>query len=127
MSIRLQIIIFICMVIAIVYILRLISTKLMEFKIGLGWILGCVCVMILAVFPNLLVSLSNLLGIASPVNMLFLFGFLISLFMIFSMSLYIGQLTDKVKKLSQELAILRKDAYDRVNELKDSNNSTDSK
>jgi hypothetical protein len=83
--------------------------------------------MILAVFPNLLVSLSNLLGIASPVNMLFLFGFLISLFMIFSMSLYIGQLTDKVKKLSQELAILRKDAYDRVNELKDSNNSTDSK
>ncbi len=105
------------MVGVIVYIMTLIGRKRMDFKFGFGWIFVSICIIILGIFPNLLVAISNLLGIASPVNMLFLFGFLLSIFIIFSLSMTISELTDKVKKLSQELAILRRDTYDSLNRV----------
>jgi len=102
----------------IVHIGVLIAKKRMDFKFGLLWTLVDIIIMIFAIWPNLLVKASNLVGIASPVNMLFFFGLILAILIIFSLSMEISFLSDRVKKLSQELAILRKDSYDRVNEVK---------
>lgn len=117
MSFRLQVIILCCMFAVFLYIVNLMRKKAMDYKFALGWLVVVAIISVLAVFPALLARCSTLLGIASPVNMLFFLGFCLVVLLIFSLSITISKLTDKVKKLSQEIAIIRKDMYDRCNEL----------
>lgn len=112
MSLRLQIIVVVAMLFIILYIVWQIGKKKLDFKYGIGWLAMFIVVLILAIWPKLLDIISNVLGIASPVNMLFFFGFILSVMIIFSMSKMLGNLNSKVKKLSQELAILRKEVND---------------
>ena len=51
--------------------------------------------------------------------MLFFFGFCLSIVVIFTLSIALSNLTDKVKKMAQEIAIIRKDMYERYNSNKD--------
>lgn len=111
MNLRLQIILLGCMVLGVLFIVNLLRKKKLDFKFGLGWLLVIVCLMILVIFPKLLIIISRAMGIASPVNMLFFFGFCLAVVIIFSLSMTVSILADKVKKLSQEIAIIRKDMY----------------
>lgn len=118
MTLRLQIIILICMVLATIYIVNLIRKKRMDFRYALGWMFIILCISVLTIWPSLLDKLAGVLGIASPMNMLFFFGFIFAVMVIFSLSMTISHLADRVKKLSQEIAIIRKDMYDKYNSLK---------
>jgi len=115
MSIKLQILIIIVILLAMLYIIRHVRNKSMDFRYALLWLFVCICVLILTLFPKMLTALAKVLGIASPVNMLFFFGFCLSIVIIFTLSIALSNLTDKVKKLSQEIAIIRKDMYERYN------------
>lgn len=119
MALRIQIVLITCMILAIVYIVEKIRKKQLDFRYGIGWLIVIVCIMILSVWPVLLDKIAKIVGIASPMNMLFFFGFCFSVIIIFSLSMTISQLNDKVKKLSQEIAILRKDIYDSYNKCID--------
>lgn len=112
MTLRLQILLMVCMIFAMIYIVNLVRKKRMDFRYALGWLFIMLCISILTIWPVLLVKLSSLLGIASPTNMLFFFGFSFAVMVIFSLSMTISHLSDKVKKLSQEIAIIRKDMYE---------------
>jgi len=68
---------------------------------------------ILAFFPSIAIFLSGLLGIASPVNFVFLVIIFILMVKCFSLSIYLSQLNDKIKKLSQHIAINEKVKEDR--------------
>lgn len=118
MSVRLQIIIIVCMLSVLLYIFNLMRHKRLDFKFAIGWIFIEICIMALAVCPVILTKIAKLIGIASPVNMLFFFGFCFSVAIIFAMSMTISKLTDRVKKLSQEIAIIRKDMYDNFNDVR---------
>ena len=83
------------------------------------WRFVCLGVLILTIFPKLLTLLAKVLGIVSPVNMLFFLGFCFSIVIIFTLSIALSNLTDKVKKLAQEIAIIRKDMYERYNSNKE--------
>ena len=50
--------------------------------------------------------LDRMLGIQSPVNMIFFLGFLFSLMIIFSLTVTISRITAKVRKMAQEIAFL---------------------
>lgn len=120
MTLRLQIIILVCMLVAMLWIVNLMRKKKMDFRYALGWLFIIACISVLTIWPVLLNKLAAILGIASPMNMLFFFGFCFAVVVIFSLSVTISHLTDRVKKLAQEIAIMRKDMYDRYNEnLKD--------
>ena len=97
---------------ATIYIINLIRKKKMDFKYGLGWLFIALCIFIMTIWPSLLLIISNLLGIASPMNMLFFLGFCFAIVVIFNLSISISHLSDMVKKLSQEIAIVRKDMYE---------------
>ena len=118
MSVRLQITLIICLLIVAGYIIRLVKHKKIDFKYGLAWLLIELCVLVLVIWPVLLDKLSDKLGIASPMNMLFFFGFALTVVIIFSLSVSVSRLSDRVRKLSQEIAIIRKDMYDNYRELK---------
>lgn len=112
MNLKLQIIICAVVISFFVYVANLLRKKKIDFKYALGWIALSFIVLILTVFPDLLGYLSVVMGIATPVNMLFFFGFCLSLVMIFSLSISLSHANDRVKKLAQELAILKRTVYD---------------
>ena len=89
------------------------SKKNIDYKYGLGWSLVVIAVTVFAAFPGILEWLAKITGVIAPVNMLFFLGFVFSLAIIFSLSKTVSKLQDKVNKLSQELAILRKDTHDK--------------
>ncbi len=112
MSLKLQIILLSCMLAAMMFIVHMVHRKRMSFRYGLGWLFVVACLMILAAFPWILNNIAGFMGIASPMNTLFFFGFCFAIFLIFSLSITVSKQADRIKKLSQEIAILRKDSYD---------------
>lgn len=118
MTLRLRIALIVMLLFVAYKILHFIHKKIIDFKYALVWLFVDACVIVLTIFPFLLVKLSNLTGIANPTNMLFFFGFCLALVIIFSLSLSVSKLLDKVRKLSQEIAILRKDMYENCKQMK---------
>ena len=56
-------------------------------------------------------------AVGSTGDMLFFLGFCLSIVVIFSLSIAVSNLQDKVKKTAQEIAIIRKDMYDTYQKL----------
>ena len=112
MSPRLQVIIIMCMVIALVYIARRVAMKRLDFRFGIAWSFVMVVIMVFAIWPNLLLAVSHLLGIYDPVNMLAFVGLVLAIFAIFSLMMEVSKQGEQIKRLTQELAILRKDSHD---------------
>ena len=127
MSLRLQIIIIVCMVFALIFIIRRVATKKLDFKFGIAWSLVVMVLLIFGIWPSLLAKVSHVLGIYDPVNMLAFVGLILAIFAIFSLMMEMSKQGEQIKRLSQELGILRKDTYDAVNEKndKDSSNTVD--
>ena len=117
MTLRLQIMVIIFIVLAVLYIVNQLRKKKLDYRFGLGWLLIIFCILVLTVSPKLLSMLAGFLGIKLPINMLFFFGLCFIVILVFSMSMMISSLSDRVKKLSQEIAILRKDMYDNYQKL----------
>lgn len=113
MSLRIRVIVIVVMVIAICKIISLVSKKKIDYKYGFSWSLLAVAVSVLAIWPQILGWLAKVTGVVAPVNMLFFMGFIFSLAIIFSLSKTVSKLRDKVDKLTQELAILKKEANDK--------------
>ena len=117
MSLRLQIIIILCLILAGTYIVNQLRKKRLDYRFGLGWILILFCLLIFTIFPQILSLFTRILGVYLPINMLVFFGFCFAAMLLFSMSMTISSLSDRVKKLSQEIAIIRKDMYDNYRKL----------
>lgn len=112
LSNQLRIIIIVSMLLALIYIVGNIRRQKINFRYGIGWMVVAILIMLLAICPQILDLISYLLGIAVPVNMLFFMGFILVVIVIFSLSKSVSDLSEKVKQLSQELAIAKKDTYD---------------
>lgn len=109
MNTRLQVILLIFLMLAIIRIVRSVSKGRIDFKFGIGWISICCILLIMTMFPGILSWLSGLVGIEVPLNFLIILGILLIVWLVFKMTHTIAVLQDKVKRLSQEIAILRKD------------------
>lgn len=108
MTSKIQIIIAVIVLIGLIYIIGLIKKNRLELKYSLPWMAAAVMVLILALAPNIMNRLSYIVGIASPVNMIFFLGFLFSLIIILSLTVAISSASNGVKRLTQQLAILEK-------------------
>lgn len=109
MNIKIQLIIVIGMLIVLAFLVNLIRKKRLELRYALSWITVSIGIIILACFPKLLTWIAKLIGIASPINMLFFFGFLFSLAIILTLTLSVSRMSMKVKRLTQEVALLKKE------------------
>lgn len=109
MSVRSRIIISVLIVIGMICIVRTVKKRKIDLRYALVWLLVCVGILVFTVFPKLLELLSDCLGIATPVNMLFFIGFCLSLVILYTLSISTSRLSAKVKVLTQEMAILKYD------------------
>ena len=119
MNIRIQIIVAVIVLIALCVIVNMIRKKRLELRYALAWLIVGVGILILDCFPSLIDWLAHKLGIASPVNMLFFFGFCFSLMIIFVLTISISRMSIRLKQLAQELALYEKSNDDALTEGKE--------
>ena len=108
MNIRIQMIVATFIIFALAIIVNMIRKKALELRYALAWIAVGVGVLILDFFPGMMKLISKVLGIASPVNMLFFLGFCFSLIIIFVLTIAVSRMSIRIKNLAQELALLKK-------------------
>lgn len=72
------------------------------------WVMGAVVVLILALFPGIIILLSNLVGIDYAPSLLFLLAILFILYLLFRQSKQVSLLKEQVKDLGQKLVVLQK-------------------
>ena len=71
------------------------------------WLLTGCGIIVLVVWYDLLVFITELIGAVLPTTTLFLFGLIFLMLIALHYSMKISALTDQVRKLAQELAILK--------------------
>lgn len=87
------------------YTLHKIRKSQMRIEDSIFWILFAVILVILSLFPKIAYQLAVLMGIGTPVNLVFLAMIFILLLKVFLMSIKISQLEYKMINLVQRIAI----------------------
>ena len=117
MNIKAQIIISIIIIWGIVYIINMVRKKALELRYSLTWLGVGICILILTLFPQIMNKISAIMGIASPMNMLFFLGFCFSLTIIFSLTISVSKMSIQIKDLTQEIALYKKEQISSVPSL----------
>lgn len=120
MDIRIQIIIAILVIFAMAIIVNMIRKRALELRYALAWLIVGMGILFLDFFPGMIELISKILGVASPINMLFFMGFCFSLIIIFVLTVAISRMSIRIKELAQALAIYEK--QNRTDELEENKN-----
>lgn len=86
-------------------IIKKIRNAKVQIESSLFWIIFSALLLILSIFPQIAVFVTDLLGIYSTVNFIFLFVIFVLLIHQFANSVKISQLENKIKELTQEIAV----------------------
>lgn len=105
MTLKAQILICIVLVIALMAIINMVRKRALELKYVLVWIGGDILLFVFTIFPDIMQKVAELLGIYSPVNMIFFMGFVLSLIIIFTLTVALSRVTARVRKLAQMIAL----------------------
>lgn len=109
MSIVLRIALIVVCVVACGYVLRKIRRAQMEIDDAIYWIIVSIVLVIISIFPQIPDFFSDLLGIQSPSNFVFLAVIFLVILKLFSLSLEVSLLKQKLKSAIQNIAIREKE------------------
>lgn len=102
----------ICAAIWILYKIRIFKVKMQD---TIFWIVFAIILCILGLFPQVSYWLADKLGIMSPANLIFLVIIVLLAEKIFTLSIVVSLLEEKVGILSAEVALRSHDAKKRLN------------
>ena len=128
MQLRTQIFIILLILLFIAYILREIFKTSLDYKYAFVWLTLGFIILVFAVFPSFPAQIAIWLNIGLPLNLLFFFGILISLFMIFSLATSYSKQKLKLYRLIQLNGLLDytvRDLSDRIAVLEKRENKID--
>lgn len=91
--------------------LILLRTRRIREKYAGVWIVLAVAVIILGVFPRLAFWLAKLVGVETPVNLLFALAFAVLLGVCIQLSSEVSHLEEETRTLTEEVALLRLDVH----------------
>lgn len=117
MTLKAQIILIAILVIALLVVLNAVRTHKLQLKYALPWFACGIVLVVFVAIPELIQLFANLLGIQSPVNMVFFLGFVFSLAIIFVLTLTVSKLTNQVRELTQAIALMEKKQQEQKKEL----------
>lgn len=133
MSLTLQFLLVFAAAVTVFWILCNIRKFRVKMEDAIFWSFFAIVLLALALFPDISYKLSSILGVISPANLIFVIVIFLLLEKIFTLSIIVSQLEDKVSVLSSELALRshsvdqrfhEKDA-DREGERHDRSNNSD--
>lgn len=103
---KFQIIIAVLLLVVLLVIINSVKKHTLDFRHALSWIVSDLILLLLDIFPGIIAWFAELCGVALPINMMFFFGIVLCYVLIYGLSVTISHLTEKVKKLTQEVALL---------------------
>ena len=121
MSITLRIFLIALSVLSLGYIIKKIRYSKMQIEYALFWIVLSILFIILAVFPSIAYRATEMLGVMSTANVIFLVIIGILLLKVFMMTIEISVLENKVRDLVQQLGIDEKNNRDEYKKIKSEN------
>jgi hypothetical protein len=116
MSIYLRICLVVISMLSMLNIMKRVRRYKLQIEYSIFWIVFSVLLIIIAIFPKIMFWMSELLGIQSPANMVFLLVIFILFIKTFNLTLEISRLQYKMQELVQKIAL---DENNRRNEESD--------
>lgn len=108
MTLRIQIIVGLVLVISLITIVNMIRKKKLELKYALSWLCVITALLIMDVFPDMMSFIAKAMGVETPINMLIFFGFCFSLLIIFTLTISLSRMSNRLKRLAQKVALMEK-------------------
>lgn len=102
---------FIALIICLLYFLVIgycLKKSYFKLRYALVWLLSGVAMLLLSIWPQLLKNISDLLGIYSPVNALFVILFVCIIIVLILQTIIVSRQSEKIKRLTQTLALIEK-------------------
>lgn len=115
MSITLRILLLVAALLTAAWILRKISKLKVKMQDAIFWIVFAGVLCVLAIFPEVCYWMTSVLGMLSPANLIFLVVIFLMMEKVFTLSIIVSQLEDKIETLSAELALRIHSAEKRLN------------
>lgn len=105
MTIRLQILIILGALIGLIIFTNLVRKEKLELKYVLTWYAVLIGILLLGIFPKTIDVVSHLLGVVTPINALFFFGFVFVTCVLFFLTVVVSRSSIRIKELTQIIAI----------------------
>lgn len=113
MTVQLRIILFILISLTFALFVDQIKQKKLKLQYTLTWMILLLFVLFVTAFPGVLGFVANLMGIALPINMIFFFGFIFTLMIIYRLTMAVSKQSEEIKFLTQKVALLEKKNNDK--------------
>lgn len=109
MSLRLQIFIGIIILILLLFVANMVRNKKIDLRYALSWLCLGILLLILDIFPQIVFWLASLMGVEVPSNMVFFMCTILAIVLIYVLTVSVSRLSNKTKRLTQEVALLREE------------------
>ena len=114
MSTTLRALLIFASVLTVIWILRQIRKFKVKMEDAIFWMFFAAVLLILAIIPELSFKLSELLGFMAPINLVFIVIIFLLVEKIFTLSIIVSQLEEKIGILSAEVALRSKAEKKRI-------------
>ena len=112
MDIVTQIFVIISVLLFNLYIIHILRKELIEYQYALMWLVSGILMLVFAIFPSLLATLSRWLGIGVPLNLVYFAVILMGFGFTFQIIINISKMRKSNYELVQEVSILKKQVYE---------------
>lgn len=106
MTLTLRIVLIVASVLVVLYTIRKIRKSQLNIDDSIFWIGFSVMLLIMSIFPQIVNFFTQLLGIASPVNFVFLFVIFLILIKLFKLAIDLSVTKHRLNHLIQRIAII---------------------
>lgn len=117
MSDTLKALLIVASIVTVGWILRKIRKNKVKMEDAIFWIFFAAILLVLAIFPEVSYELCRIFGIMSPSNLVFLVIIFLLAEKIFTLSIIVSQLEDKIGVLSAEIALRSKADAKRIDDV----------
>lgn len=109
---KLQFLLFVTSSAGMIFVFKLVKDQLLTLKYSFLWLLMGAFSVVLSVFPDMIDGIYPALGFQLGSNALFLLGIYFLLFIAFSLTVIVSKHSRRMRRLNQEVALLRKQVED---------------
>ena len=105
LSVKARILIVAGLLLLLAIIINMVRKRTLELKYVLAWLIADLVLIFFSIFPQTMMGMAQLLGIYSPVNMIFFLGFVFLGLIIFSLTVALSRATASQRQLAQYVAL----------------------
>lgn len=109
MSVILRVLLIISSFIAFYLCITKIKKSQLKIENSVTWMFGCIILILISIFPNIVIWISGKLGFVAPVNFIFLVIIAFLLIQTFIDNIHITSLNEKIKELDHYIALKEKE------------------